>query len=165
MFWKAPAIVAEGGADREAQLAWSVTEGEQRDTSSLHARLLLAAVLYVVVSAQLGWCCWQGGLIETEDIIVDAKSGVSGAGRGAKQNLLYTEIAEGINCYGVTRHRHMPEIEQVGRFTLRGFGMLAHLHRVGVQSKAMLCCKALLKTARLPAATTLLAEYRKTFVS
>ena len=46
---------------------------------------------------------------------MDAKSGVSGAGRGAKQNLLYTEIAEGINCYGVTRHRHMPEIEQVGR--------------------------------------------------
>ena len=39
---------------------------------------------------------------------------MSGAGRGAKQNLLYTEIAEGINCYGVGSHRHMPEIEQVG---------------------------------------------------
>ena len=56
----------------------------------------------------------QAGLIEKEDIIIDAKSGVSGAGRSAKQNLLYTEIAEGINSYGVTRHRHMPEIEQVG---------------------------------------------------
>lgn len=55
----------------------------------------------------------QGGLIEKDDIIIDAKSGVSGAGRGAKQNLLYTEIAEGINSYGVTKHRHMPEIEQV----------------------------------------------------
>ena len=55
----------------------------------------------------------QAGLIETEDIIIDAKSGVSGAGRSAKQNLLYTEIAEGINCYGVGSHRHMPEIEQV----------------------------------------------------
>ena len=55
----------------------------------------------------------QAKLIETEDIIVDAKSGVSGAGRSAKVNLLYTEIAEGINSYGVTRHRHMPEIEQV----------------------------------------------------
>ncbi len=44
---------------------------------------------------------------------MDAKSGVSGAGRSAKQNLLYTEIAEGINCYGVGSHRHMPEIEQV----------------------------------------------------
>ena len=59
-------------------------------------------------------CCLQAGLISKEDIIIDAKSGVSGAGRSAKQNLLYTEIAEGLNCYGVTRHRHMPEIEQVG---------------------------------------------------
>ena len=54
----------------------------------------------------------QAGLIEADDIIIDAKSGVSGAGRSAKLNLLYTEIAEGINSYGVTRHRHMPEIEQ-----------------------------------------------------
>ena len=54
----------------------------------------------------------QAGLISAEDIIIDAKSGVSGAGRSAKQNLLYTEIAEGINCYGVGSHRHMPEIEQ-----------------------------------------------------
>lgn len=54
----------------------------------------------------------EAGLISTEDIIIDAKSGVSGAGRSAKQNLLYTEVTEGINAYGVTRHRHMPEIEQ-----------------------------------------------------
>lgn len=54
----------------------------------------------------------QDGLVTTEDIIIDAKSGVSGAGRSGKVNLLYTEIAEGINCYGVTKHRHMPEIEQ-----------------------------------------------------
>jgi N-acetyl-gamma-glutamylphosphate reductase len=52
-------------------------------------------------------------LIKSEDIIIDAKSGVSGAGRSGKVNLLYTEIAEGINSYGVGSHRHMPEIEQV----------------------------------------------------
>jgi hypothetical protein len=62
-------------------------------------------------------CNPQAGLIEREDIIIDAKSGVSGAGRSAKQNLLYTEIAEGINCYGVGSHRHMPEIEQARRHT------------------------------------------------
>ena len=44
---------------------------------------------------------------------------MSGAGRSAKQNLLYTEIAEGINCYGVGSHRHMPEIEQVGASDLK----------------------------------------------
>ena len=48
-----------------------------------------------------------------EDIIIDAKSGVSGAGRSVKQAFLYTEVAEGMNAYGVSRHRHMPEIEQV----------------------------------------------------
>ncbi len=53
-----------------------------------------------------------------EDIIIDAKSGVSGAGRSAKQAFLYTEVAGGMNAYGVSRHRHMPEIEQV-RETLK----------------------------------------------
>lgn len=38
--------------------------------------------------------------------------GVSGAGRSAKESNLYVEIAEGINAYGVSSHRHMPEIEQ-----------------------------------------------------
>jgi len=54
----------------------------------------------------------EQGLILKEDIVIDAKSGVSGAGRSVKQAFLYTEIAEGMNAYGVSRHRHMPEIEQ-----------------------------------------------------
>lgn len=54
----------------------------------------------------------KANLIEPKNIIIDSKSGVSGAGRGAKEANLYTEIAEGIYSYGVTRHRHVPEIEQ-----------------------------------------------------
>ena len=54
----------------------------------------------------------EAGLVAPDGIVIDAKSGVSGAGRSAKLNLLYTEIAEGINAYGVGSHRHMPEIEQ-----------------------------------------------------
>ncbi|KAJ3669855.1 hypothetical protein LUZ60_010179 [Juncus effusus] len=54
----------------------------------------------------------KAGLIEVRNIIIDAKSGVSGAGRGAKEANLYTEIAEGIHSYGITKHRHVPEIEQ-----------------------------------------------------
>ncbi|KAK7310397.1 hypothetical protein RJT34_07880 [Clitoria ternatea] len=54
----------------------------------------------------------KANLIEIKNIIIDAKSGVSGAGRSAKENLLFTEVTEGINSYGVTRHRHVPEIEQ-----------------------------------------------------
>ena len=51
-------------------------------------------------------------LIQPAGIIIDAKSGVSGAGRDAKQGSLFTEVADGINAYGVATHRHAPEIEQ-----------------------------------------------------
>ena len=54
----------------------------------------------------------EGGLVRTDDIIIDAKSGVSGAGRAAKEASLFTEVAEGIHAYGIGSHRHAPEIEQ-----------------------------------------------------
>ncbi|GAB5467882.1 MAG: N-acetyl-gamma-glutamyl-phosphate reductase [Rhodospirillales bacterium] len=54
----------------------------------------------------------RDGLIDPADIIVDAKSGVSGAGRGLKENLLFCEAGEGISPYAVGKHRHAPEIEQ-----------------------------------------------------
>jgi N-acetyl-gamma-glutamyl-phosphate reductase len=54
----------------------------------------------------------QRGLIEATDIIIDAKSGVSGAGREAKQGTLFAEVSEGIHAYGIASHRHAPEIEQ-----------------------------------------------------
>lgn len=52
------------------------------------------------------------GLIEADDIIIDAKSGVSGAGRAAKEANLYCEVTEGLHPYGVASHRHGPEIDQ-----------------------------------------------------
>ena len=52
------------------------------------------------------------GLIETDDIIIDAKSGATGAGRSLKENMLFCEVAEGIHPYGIASHRHAPEIEQ-----------------------------------------------------
>ena len=54
----------------------------------------------------------EAGLISAEDIVIDAKSGVSGAGRAAKESSLFAEVAEGIHAYGVASHRHAPEIEQ-----------------------------------------------------
>lgn len=54
----------------------------------------------------------ETGLIETGDIIIDAKSGVSGAGRGLKEANLFCETAEGLHAYSVGAHRHAPEIEQ-----------------------------------------------------
>lgn len=52
------------------------------------------------------------GLIDMSTIIIDAKSGTSGAGRGAKVDNLYCEVNENIKAYGVASHRHTPEIEE-----------------------------------------------------
>jgi N-acetyl-gamma-glutamyl-phosphate reductase len=55
----------------------------------------------------------QAGVIDTDSIIIDAKSGTSGAGRGASQATLYCEITDGFRAYKVGgSHRHTPEIEQ-----------------------------------------------------
>lgn len=50
--------------------------------------------------------------IDPDGVIIDAKSGVSGAGRGLKEGNLFSEAAEGLHAYGVGTHRHAPEIEQ-----------------------------------------------------
>lgn len=52
------------------------------------------------------------GLIEMDSLITDAKSGTSGAGRGSKVDNLFCEVNENIKAYGVTSHRHTPEIEE-----------------------------------------------------
>ena len=52
------------------------------------------------------------GLVDPNTLIIDAKSGTSGAGRGAKMDNLYCEVNESIKAYGVGTHRHTPEIEE-----------------------------------------------------
>lgn len=54
----------------------------------------------------------KAGITSPHDIIIDAKSGASGAGRSIKETNLYVEVAEAMHPYGVGKHRHMPEIEQ-----------------------------------------------------
>ncbi|HZV21974.1 MAG TPA: N-acetyl-gamma-glutamyl-phosphate reductase [Hyphomicrobiales bacterium] len=54
----------------------------------------------------------EAKLIEPLDIVIDAKSGVSGAGRSLKQNILFSEAGEGVSPYSLASHRHAPEIEQ-----------------------------------------------------
>ena len=53
------------------------------------------------------------GIIETEGIIIDSKSGLSGGGRTPKEHLLFSEAGEGISAYGLLTHRHTSEIEQI----------------------------------------------------
>jgi N-acetyl-gamma-glutamyl-phosphate reductase len=54
----------------------------------------------------------RDGLIEADDIVIDAKSGISGAGRALKQNTLFAEAGEGLSPYAIGAHRHGPEIDQ-----------------------------------------------------
>ena len=55
----------------------------------------------------------ESGLVATHDIVADAKSGVSGAGRNTKMGNLFSEVADSIKAYGVPGHRHRPEIDQI----------------------------------------------------
>ena len=50
--------------------------------------------------------------IDLDEIVVDAKSGATGAGRAAKEAMLFTEVSEGFHAYGVGKHRHMAELDQ-----------------------------------------------------
>lgn len=54
----------------------------------------------------------EAGAIDPASIVIDAKSGVTGAGRSAKENLLFTEVTDGMSAYGVGHHRHMAELDQ-----------------------------------------------------
>lgn len=50
--------------------------------------------------------------IEPDEIVIDAKSGMTGAGRSAKEEMLYSEVSEGMHAYGIGHHRHMAELDQ-----------------------------------------------------
>jgi N-acetyl-gamma-glutamyl-phosphate reductase len=54
----------------------------------------------------------KAGLVDAHDLIIDAKSGVTGAGRSLKQNTLFSEAGEGLSPYSVAKHRHTAEIDQ-----------------------------------------------------
>ena len=54
----------------------------------------------------------ETGQIDASDVVIDAKSGTTGAGRKVAQQLLFAEVGEGIHPYGISKHRHAPEMEQ-----------------------------------------------------
>ncbi len=54
----------------------------------------------------------EAGLVDPDEIVIDAKSGVTGAGRAAKEAMLFAEVAEGIHAYGVAAHRHTAEFDE-----------------------------------------------------
>lgn len=76
------------------------------------ARLVANPGCYTTCSILTAWPLAKEGLIDMSTLIIDAKSGTSGAGRGAKLPNLFCEVNENIKAYGVAGHRHTPEIEE-----------------------------------------------------
>ena len=77
-----------------------------------NARLVANPGCYTTCSILTAYPLAKEGLIDMNTLIIDAKSGTSGAGRGAKVANLYCEVNENIKAYGVATHRHTPEIEE-----------------------------------------------------
>lgn len=77
-----------------------------------NTRLLANPGCYTTCSILTAYPLVKEGIIDANTLIVDAKSGTSGAGRGAKVANLYCEVNESIKAYGVLTHRHTPEIEE-----------------------------------------------------
>ena len=77
-----------------------------------NTRLIANPGCYTTCSILTAYPLVKEGLIDPNTLIVDAKSGTSGAGRGAKLPNLFCEVNENMKAYGVTTHRHTPEIEE-----------------------------------------------------
>ncbi|MGN1184451.1 MAG: N-acetyl-gamma-glutamyl-phosphate reductase, partial [Oliverpabstia sp.] len=76
------------------------------------ARLVANPGCYTTCSILTCYPLVKEGLIDPDTLVIDAKSGTSGAGRGAKIDNLFCEVNENMKAYGVASHRHTPEIEE-----------------------------------------------------
>ena len=83
-----------------------------RDKVTTGTRLVANPGCYTTCSILTAYPLVKEGIIDPDTLIIDAKSGTSGAGRGAKTPNLFCEVNESMKAYGVTTHRHTPEIEE-----------------------------------------------------
>jgi N-acetyl-gamma-glutamyl-phosphate reductase len=103
-----------GGPHKALELQQSAVYGltEHYRDDIRKARLVACPGCYPTAVLLMALPLAAAGAVDASDLIIDAKSGVSGAGRGLKQNLLFCEAGEGLSPYGIASHRHAPEIEQ-----------------------------------------------------
>lgn len=94
----------------QKEAVYGLSEHYRREISN--ARLVACPGCYPTATLLLLLPLVKEGLIDPSDLIIDAKSGVTGAGRALKQNTLFSEAGEGMGPYAVAQHRHAPEIEQ-----------------------------------------------------
>jgi N-acetyl-gamma-glutamyl-phosphate reductase len=96
--------------DLQKQAVYGLVEIHRRDIKKAH---LVANPGCYTTCAQLPLLpLIKNKAIELDEIVIDAKSGMTGAGRAAKEAMLFSEVSEGFNAYGVGKHRHMAELDQ-----------------------------------------------------
>lgn len=103
-----------GGAHQalelQAEAVYGITEFAREAVAK--ARLVANPGCYTTCSQLPVIPLLEAQAIDPDEIVIDAKSGVSGAGRSAKEANLFTEVSEGFHAYGVGKHRHMAELEE-----------------------------------------------------
>jgi N-acetyl-gamma-glutamyl-phosphate reductase len=97
-------------ADLQVEAVYGLTEIHRREIR--HARLIANPGCYTTCAQLPLIPLIKAKAIELDEIVVDAKSGMTGAGRAAKEAMLFSEVSEGFNAYGVGHHRHMAELDQ-----------------------------------------------------
>ena len=100
---------------------------------------------------------FQAGLVEGPRLIIDAKSGLSGAGRKADESLLFTEMTENLRAYKVNQHPHMPEVTQAIRHLTGRDATLTFVPQVIPVTRGLIC--TMYVTARA-SREAILAAYR-----
>lgn len=109
-------------------------------------RLVANPGCYTTCSILTMYPLLKEGLVETKGIVIDAKSGVSGAGRNVLQQSLFCERNECVKPYGVTSHRHTPEIEeQLGYAAGESINLIFTPHLMPMNRGILSTCYAKLK--------------------
>jgi N-acetyl-gamma-glutamyl-phosphate reductase len=96
--------------DLQKEAIYGLTEIHRREIR--HARLVANPGCYTSCAQLPLIPLIKAKAIELDEIVVDAKSGMTGAGRAAKEAMLFSEVSEGFHAYGVGQHRHMAELDQ-----------------------------------------------------
>ena len=111
-----PAVYSEwygiphGAPELQGEAVYGLTE-HYRDAIR-EARIVACPGCYPTAALMALLPLASDGLVDPQDVVIDAKSGTTGAGRSPKENTLMAEAGEGLSPYAVGKHRHMAEIEQ-----------------------------------------------------
>jgi N-acetyl-gamma-glutamyl-phosphate reductase len=99
-----------GAPDLQKEAVYGLTEVYRAQIAK--ARLVANPGCYTTCAELALIPLLKAKVIDPDEIVIDAKSGMTGAGRAVKEEMLFSEVSEGIHAYGVGRHRHMAELDQ-----------------------------------------------------